>query len=146
MCMTLYIGSDYALPIEDVLEIGSLPMITRVPSLPEFVRGIMNHRGEIITVLSLPALFGFSEPAATARGRILLVRPRNRSYTAALLVEDVKGIQRIPSQQLQRAPRGGANRMTAVLKGLHSGGDRSLGVMDLAKLFVLPEVRQLEPH
>ena len=51
------IGDDYlSCPISQVREIIQLQEVTPVPSTPDTVRGIINRRGDITTILDLPKL------------------------------------------------------------------------------------------
>lgn len=137
-------GSDYAVPVRDVAEIGRVPAITRLPNVPDFIRGITNLRGEVVPVLNLPALLGLQDVPLSARGRVLFLQGRDRISASGLLVDEVKGIQRIQSQQLEQVTGLVDDKVTSVLRGVHGRGDRLLNVLDLAQLFQLQEFRQLE--
>ncbi len=53
------VGDDYlSCPISQVREIIQLEEVTSVPSTPDKIRGIINRRGEIITVVDLPKILG----------------------------------------------------------------------------------------
>lgn len=53
------VGDDYlSCPISQVREIIHLEKVTSVPSTPDMIRGIINRRGEIITILDLPQVIG----------------------------------------------------------------------------------------
>ncbi len=57
--VTFRLGDDYlACPISQVREIIQLEEVTPVPSTPPKVRGILNRRGEIITILDMPKVLG----------------------------------------------------------------------------------------
>lgn len=137
-------GGDYALPVRDVAEIGRVPGVTKVPNVPEFVRGITNLRGEIVPVLNLPVLLGLQELPATARGRVLFLQAREPVAAAGLLVDEVKGIQRIPSQQLEHVGGLVDDKVTSVLRGVHGRGDRLLNILDLEQVFRLEEFQRFE--
>lgn len=137
-------GGDYALPVRDVAEIGRVPGVTKVPNVPEFVRGITNLRGEIVPVLNLPVLLGLQESAPTARGRVLFLQAREPVAAAGLLVDEVKGIQRIPSQQLEQVGGLVDDKVTSVLRGVHGRGDRLLNILDLEQVFRLEEFQRFE--
>ncbi|MFN7936776.1 MAG: chemotaxis protein CheW [Bryobacteraceae bacterium] len=137
-------GTDYAVPVRDVAEIGRIPSITRLPNVPDFIRGITNLRGEVVPVLSLPVLLGLQDAPATARGRVLFLQPRERVSSTGLVVDEVKGIQRIQSQQLEQVTGLVDDKVTSVLRGVHGRGDRLLNVLDLEQLFHLQEFQQLE--
>ncbi|MDX1982211.1 MAG: chemotaxis protein CheW [Bryobacteraceae bacterium] len=137
-------GGDYALPVRDVAEIGRVPGVTKVPNVPEFVRGITNLRGEIVPVLNLPVLLGLQELPSTARGRVLFLQAREPVAAAGLLVDEVKGIQRIPSQQLEHVGGLVDDKVTSVLRGVHGRGDRLLNILDLEQVFRLEEFQRFE--
>ncbi len=136
-------GSDYAVPVRDVAEIGRIPSVTRVPNVPDFVRGITNLRGEVVPVLNLPSLLGLQDTAPTARGRIVFLQAREPISPTGLIVDEVKGIQRIQSQQLEQVTGLVDDKVTSVLRGVHGRGERLLNVLDLEQLFQLQEVREL---
>lgn len=135
-------GSDYAVPVRDVAEIGRVPGITRVPNLPDFLRGITNLRGEVVPVINLPGLLGLQDSAPSARGRVLFLQARDRVSPTGLIVDEVKGIQRIQSQQLEQVTGLVDDKVTSVLRGVHGRGDRLLNVLDLEQLFGLQEFEQ----
>ncbi|MBL8226846.1 MAG: chemotaxis protein CheW [Bryobacterales bacterium] len=137
-------GADYAVPVRDIAEIGRIPAISRIPNLPEFVRGLTNLRGEVVPVLSLQSLLGIHETQSGGKGRVLFLQSREGIAATALLVDDVKGIQRIPSQQLEQVTGLMDDKVTSVLRGVHGRGDRLLNILDLEQLFQLQEIRQLE--
>jgi purine-binding chemotaxis protein CheW len=137
-------GSDYAVPVRDIAEIGSIPAISRIPNVPEFVRGLTNLRGEVVPVLSLQLLLGVQDAPSYGKGRVLFLQSRDGIAATALLVDDVKGIQRIPSQQLEQVTGLMDDKVTSVLRGVHGRGDRLLNILDLEQLFRLQEIRQLE--
>jgi len=55
------IGDDYlSCPISQVREIITLQEVTPVPSTPNTIRGIINRRGDITTILDLPKLLNIN--------------------------------------------------------------------------------------
>jgi purine-binding chemotaxis protein CheW len=137
-------GADYAVPVRDIAEIGRVPSITRVPSVPDFIRGITNLRGEMMPLLSLCGLLGLQEPPPSPRGRVLFLRGSEQVPATGLLVDEVKGIQRIQSQQLEQVTGLIDDKVTSVLRGVHGRGDRLLNILDVEQLFQLQEFRALE--
>ncbi|HYR02924.1 MAG TPA: chemotaxis protein CheW [Syntrophobacteria bacterium] len=77
----------YALRVEYLVEILPAPRITRVPSVPEHILGVMNFRGEVLSVIDLKRFFSLpqSEPA---EDRIVVVVKHGEVRTG-LLVDGV---------------------------------------------------------
>ena len=70
---------EYALPIEQVKEIVLTPRISEVPQTPEYVRGIANIRGEVISIMDLEKKFGLRSKSKT-----LSETPGSTNYTMVI--------------------------------------------------------------
>src|SRR5512147_2078629 len=66
-------GSDYAVGILQVKEILQYEAITRVPSVPSAIRGVINLRGAVVPVVDLAIKFGLAPTEVTKRTCILIV-------------------------------------------------------------------------
>jgi purine-binding chemotaxis protein CheW len=106
----------YALPLAAVREVVVPPAtFSRVPRAPPPVRGVINLRGRVVTVVELAALLGLTEPASPSTKVVLLDRGRR---DLGLIVTDVDGIE--PIEKVSPAPGrpAAAVRGVARLKGL----------------------------
>src|ERR1700745_4507114 len=68
----------FGLPIALVREIVRVPDITAVPDAPEYMEGVINLRGKIVSVIDLRKRFGIKEAAASRRNRMLVVAHHGR--------------------------------------------------------------------
>lgn len=83
--------------VEDVREVVPITPTTRLPGAPPFVRGLINLRGTLVTVLDAAMhLYGVATDDAVAS--ILLVDHRER--VAGVIVDNVFDIQSIPVAEL----------------------------------------------
>ncbi len=60
-------------PISQVREIIQLEEVTPVPSTPETIRGIINRRGEIITIVDLPKVLNMDMELTEAESQLLIL-------------------------------------------------------------------------
>ncbi|HYF91570.1 MAG TPA: chemotaxis protein CheW [Symbiobacteriaceae bacterium] len=67
--------------------------LTRVPCTPEFIAGVMSHRGRILTVLDLRSLLGMEGPGTEAACQVVAVT--GAGMTFGILVGGVEGISQI---------------------------------------------------
>jgi purine-binding chemotaxis protein CheW len=83
-----------AIPLASAMEIGKRPDITPLPNLPEWVLGISNIRGEIISLVDLKTFFGLnpkgSKPSPTRAKMFIIVR--NQDMKVGLLADKIMGI------------------------------------------------------
>jgi purine-binding chemotaxis protein CheW len=106
----------FALPLAAVREVVVPPLAySRVPRAPDAVRGVMNLRGRVVTVVELAPLIELSE--ATGAGQKIILLDRGRR-DLGLLVTEVDGIELIEKVVPPPGPRSDAVRGLARLKGL----------------------------
>ncbi|HVE86890.1 MAG TPA: chemotaxis protein CheW [Myxococcales bacterium] len=106
----------YALPLPSVREVVVPPaQWSRVPRAPEAIRGVINLRGRVVTVVELRSLLGVADEGAPSQKIVLLDRGRR---DLGLMVTEVEGIE--PIERVTPAPGKAvaAVRGVARLKGL----------------------------
>lgn len=112
----------YALPLEAVREVFVSPTIwSRVPSAPAAIRGVINLRGRVVTVVDLPQLMGLSG-AHTPGEKVLLLDRGQKNF--GLLVTEVEGIE--PIEKVATAP----GRPTPGIKGVAKLKRSAITVLD----------------
>jgi purine-binding chemotaxis protein CheW len=82
-------GASYGIPITQVREVVRAGTVTRVPGAPALVRGIINVRGAVVTVLELSVLLG-AERAVTGSSVVLLEHGARLIGLAVDVVRDVR--------------------------------------------------------
>ena len=126
-------GVLYGCDITTALEIIPLRPTTRLPGAPAYVRGLINVRGVIVTVLDLGVRLDESR-APVREGSILLVRHRERLVGVAVdEVVDVRGLEMEPSRAGESG-RGGPLGGGAIVAGVATVGDGTVIVLDLEVL------------
>ncbi len=92
-------NEEFALGIEDVQEIIRYTDITPIPEAPQFVDGVINLRGIVIPILSLPQRLGF-EKKIDSKSKILICVIADEKI--GLLVDDVNEIMFIEDQYISK--------------------------------------------
>lgn len=107
--LALRLGSEiYGVPLTHVREILVSPPLTLVPRAPHDVLGIINVRGQLVTVIDLKArlhLFGEEPPQ---RARVLLV-PGPEGELLGLSVDEVLQVYRLSESEIEPAGVLGGN-------------------------------------
>ena len=111
----------YALPLGAVREVLNPPLrMSRVPRAPAAVRGVMNLRGRVVTVLELGMLLGL--PSAQTLSKVVLLDRGRRDL--ALLVTEVDGIE--PIEKWAAAP----GSPPPSVRGIARVGGRAVTLLD----------------
>ena len=89
----------YGVPITSLHEIVRVPEITAVPDAPDYMEGVINLRGKIVSVIDLRKRLGEKKVTATRRNRILVVEHRGK--LAGLIVDSATEVLKIPAADVE---------------------------------------------
>ncbi|HTT25023.1 MAG TPA: chemotaxis protein CheW [Candidatus Binatia bacterium] len=122
----------YGVPITSLHEIVRVPEITAVPDAPDYLEGVINLRGKIVSVMDLRKRFGDKQAVLKKSNRILVVEHAGR--LAGLIVDSASEVLKIPSDAVEAPPAvfqdGGLNCVT----GLGKVAGRLIVLLDMNKL------------
>ena len=122
----------YGVPITSLHEIVRVPDITAVPDAPDYLEGVINLRGKIVSVMDLRKRFGEKQTSVKRHNRILVVEHAGR--LAGLIVDSASEVLKIPADAVDPPPavfqEGGLNCVT----GLGKVGGRLVVLLDMSKL------------
>jgi purine-binding chemotaxis protein CheW len=78
------------IPLSSGLEIGHLPDITPLPNLPEWILGISNIRGEIVSMIDLKRFLGWTSHGPIRESRFIVVH--HKDIKVGIVVDGIMGI------------------------------------------------------
>ena len=133
---------EYGIEILKVQEIIGMLPITRVPSTPEFVKGVINLRGKIIPVTDLRSRFGMDEHETTAETCTIVV------HTAGLeigfIVDKVSEVLDISDSEIEDVPSFGAEVGTDYLLGIGNTNGRVTLLLDIERILTTQDRLDLQ--
>lgn len=122
----------FGISIASLHEIVRVPEITAVPDAPDYMEGVINLRGKIVSVLDLHKRFGQSATPLHRRSRILVVEHNGR--LAGMIVDEASEVLKIPESDIEPAPgmmvEGGLDCVTGL--GKYQG--RLIILLDVGKV------------
>ncbi len=89
---------DYGIGIEHVIEIIGLQKVTEVPDMPEYVRGVINLRGQVIPVVDIRLRFGIEPREYTDRTCVIVVRLNEMNI--GIIVDGMAEVQEIKEDMI----------------------------------------------
>lgn len=122
----------FGINIMTVREIRAWSPVTRLPSAPDYVTGVVNLRGTVLPVIDLAARLGWSPTDATPRNPIIVIE--NEEQMRGLIVHDVSDIVSIEAETLQQPDAMVHDNVTGFLEGVAQIGEDMVMVLDLARL------------
>lgn len=136
--LTFALGTEvFGIEIRNVTEIVGMQPITVLPEVPAYIRGIINLRGRIITVIDVRMRFGMQEEAYTDRTCIIVIDIGD--ITAGLIVDNVAEVLSIEDEAIVPTPESSGIKKTYI-KGIGKVGEEVKLILDCEKLFLEDEL------
>lgn len=89
----------YAVSVESVREIYNEYRVTRIPCVPSFIRGVINIRGEIISVTDIASLMGTAGTPDSGEGCAIVIQ--NDECVTAMVVNAIADIVEVPREAIE---------------------------------------------
>lgn len=128
---------NYGIAVMQVQEVLRVTEITPVPGAPDFVLGIINLRGNVVTVLDTRKRFGLSPKEMDDATRIIIIESGNQ--VVGLLVDSVAEVVYLRATEIESFPNVGNEESSRYIQGVHSQDDELLILVDVNKLLTEDE-------
>jgi purine-binding chemotaxis protein CheW len=118
-------NESFAINVLDIKEILVVPRITRVPRMPDFMAGVINLRGNVISVLDLSLKFGFGATKISKDTSIIVLEVGNvfsdgadQKYTIGIFNDLVQNVVTIDPTRIEPPPRIGISIPASYITGM----------------------------
>jgi len=122
----------YAVDIAKVREVLEFSTVTKVPRTPEFMRGMINLRGNIVPIVDMRIKFNLDKVAYDAFTVVIILNVANR--VVGMVVDGVSDVLTLLPEQIRPSPEFGSTFDTEYLVGLGAVDQRMLILVDIEKL------------
>ena len=133
---------SYGVDVQQVMSIEKLTNITEVPKTSDFIKGVINLRGEITPVIDLKERLQLGPTKYTENTRVLIVN--FNSVQLGLIVDDATDVIDIDPAVVDKAPDlvGGIDK--SFLKGVAKLEDNLLLLLDLDYVLNIEELNEVK--
>ena len=141
--LTFKLGEEmFALDIVKVREVLDFTTVTKVPRMPDFMRGVINLRGSVIPVVDLRVKFGMAVSETTVHTCIIISEVTVDGHTTVLgaLADSVQEVLDLDMANIAPAPRIGTKLRTDFIKGIGKQNDRFVIILDIERVFSSDEL------
>lgn len=141
--LTFFIAEvEYAVSLDYVREVIPYDTVTRVPGMPETVRGVTNLRGSVVPVIDLSCKFRLPQIEISPRTCIVLVETlfAGNTMLLGLLTEEVGQVLAIDQGDLLAPPSFGTPVHADYLEGMLPIGKKFALALDIGRVLSQDEI------
>lgn len=125
-------GEKYGINVMQVREVLRDIEIAPVPGAPDYVLGIINLRGNVVTVVDTRSRFGLPTGETNQESRIIIIE--NQEQTLGLLVDSIAEVADILKSQIEITPNVGNDDSSRYIQGVHSRDGELLILVSVDKV------------
>jgi purine-binding chemotaxis protein CheW len=136
-------GEEFAVEILRVREVMGVPSITRVPTTPPSIRGVVNIRGTVVPIVDLGLRFGLPELPLTKRTCIVIVEVQDDGAETGmgLLVDRVNEVVDLEDSQIEEVPAFGVSVRLDFLRGVAAVSEKLVMLLDVDRVLSTADLR-----
>ncbi len=119
----------FAIPLLSVREVLAMPEITKVPQTPDHFMGIMNLRGQVISIIDMRLKLG--------------IKPKNNSESAVIIcdmkpnfvgvvVDSIDSVVEIEKSQISEKPQIHSHKKMDYIIGIFKNEDELVFILDIS--------------
>lgn len=141
--MTFKLGDElYAINVSQVREVLEVLQITKVPTAPAYMRGVVNVRGQAIPVVDLRLRFGLPSLADTVHTRVIVMELNLDGETAVIggLADSVHEVIELEPGNINPPPRIAMRWRTDFILGMGKRGEEFIIILDVNAVFSSEEL------
>ena len=141
--ITFKLGQEsFAINVAQVREVLEIPQITKVPTAPHYMRGVVNVRGKAIPVVDLRLKFGLPPVPDTLQTRIIVIELEldGESTVVGGVADSVHEVIELEPGQINPPPRIAMRWRTELINGMGRRGDEFIILLDIQAMFTLEEL------
>lgn len=135
-------GETFGVNVMQVREVLRYSEVAPVPGAPAHVLGIINLRGNVVTVIDTRNRFGLPPGEITEQSRIVVIEAE--SHVVGILVDSVAEVVYLRGSEIEAAPSIGSDDSAQYIQGVCHKQGKLLILVDLDKLLRAEEWQELD--
>lgn len=135
-------GEVYGVNVMQVQEVLRYSEIAPVPGAPAYVIGIINLRGNVVTVIDTRHRFGLNAGEITDNTRIVIIEADN--HVIGILVDSVAEVVYLRLSEIETAPNVGNDESAKFIQGVCHKSNQLLILIELGKLLTDNEWAEID--
>lgn len=134
-------NETYGISVTQVKEVLRISEIAPVPGAPDYVLGIINLRGNVVTVIDTRKRFGLDSVEPEDASRVVIIEVDNQ--VVGILVDSVAEVVDLRASAIEQAPNVGSDETSKYIQGVTSMNSELLILVDLNKFLTEEELNEM---
>lgn len=121
---------QYGIDIRNIDNIVKMQSITRIPKMPDFLKGVINMRGEVIPVISIRRKMDLEDDVITKLTRIIVVKLEQEG-NVGFLVDEVKEVVALSVDEIEKITYNAKEEKSSLINAVGKHNEELISLFDL---------------
>ena len=123
-------AEQYGIDIRYIDNIVRMQHITRVPKMPDYLKGVLNLRGEVIPVISIRLKMGLEADEITKNSRIIVIKLEQEG-NVGFIVDEVKEVVTLSVEDIEKITYNTKDDKTNLISAVGKHNGELISLFDL---------------
>ena len=123
-------NEQYGIDIRTIDNIVRMQPITRIPKMPDYLKGVINMRGEVIPVISMRLVMGLEPDEYTKATRIIVLKLEQEG-NVGFIVDEVKEVVTLTSNEIEKITYNSKEEKTNLITAVGKHNGELISLFDL---------------
>lgn len=123
-------NEQYGIDIRNIDNIVRMQPITRIPKMPDYLKGVINMRGEVIPVISMRLVMGLEPDEYTKATRIIVLKLEQEG-NVGFIVDEVKEVVTLTSNEIEKITYNSKEEKTNLITAVGKHNGELISLFDL---------------
>lgn len=141
--LTFYINNElYGIELEYVKEVIDYCNVTRIPGIPDYIRGVINLRGNVIPIIDLSPIFfrHLSQKTKFTAIAILEISSEDQDMTVGAIIDSFNSVNNILLRDIEHTPEFGAKIRSDFIHGIAHDKNKLITLLDIKRVIDIEEL------
>jgi purine-binding chemotaxis protein CheW len=136
----------FALDISKVREVLDFTDVTKVPQTPDFMRGVINLRGNVVPVVDMRLKFGLNQTEKTVNTCVIIteIEVEGETTVVGAMADSVQEVLDLEPEQIEPPPRIGSKLNTDFIMGMGKHNEQFIMILNIDKVFSVTELSETQ--
>ena len=121
---------QYGIDIRYIENIVRMQNMTRIPKVPDYLKGVINLRGEVLPVMSIRLRMGLAADEITRATRIIILNLEQEG-NVGIIVDEVKEVVALEEQDVEKVTYDATDGAINFISGVGKRGNELISLLDL---------------
>jgi len=138
-------NEHFAISVSNVREVLEFSDVTRVPKMPDFMKGVINLRGNVVPVIDLRTKFDMPQGETTVDTSIVVAElyKEDEVLVMGLLTDSVEAVIEIPEPEILPAPKIGTRIDNSFIRGMGKVDEEFIIILNIDRLLSGDEIERV---